>query len=64
MNILSILFSAVLLAAGTSVAMAQGPSDAQIAAIVVTANQVTSTSASLRRPRPTPPTSRPLPGRW
>ena len=40
MNRLSILFSAVLLAAGTSVAMAQGPSDAQIAAIVVTANQV------------------------
>ena len=40
MNRPSILFSAVLLAAGTSVAMAQGPSDAQIAAIVVTANQV------------------------
>lgn len=40
MNRLSILFSAVLLAAGTSVAMAQGASDAQIAAIVVTANQV------------------------
>ena len=40
MNKFSILFSAVMLVAGTSAALAEAPTDAQIASIVVTANQV------------------------
>lgn len=40
MSKFSILFSAVLLAAGSTAALAQAPTDAQIASIVVTANQV------------------------